>query len=192
MIKKIAIFASGSGSNAENIFNYFSKSTHIRVEMFLTNNPSAYVLERARKLGVECVVFDRTQFYQSDEIATLLHHRRVDFVVLAGFLWLVPPNLIEQYPNRIVNVHPALLPAYGGKGMYGDNVHRAVVAAGESESGITVHYVNEIYDNGAIIAQHRCPVLPDDTAESLAQRIHQLEYNHFPKDIESAILSQWG
>lgn len=186
-MRNIAIFASGSGSNAENIFLHFKDSTIGRVALFLTNNPDAYVIQRARKLGVDCVVFDRKRFYESDEIVKLLKAKSIDYVVLAGFLWLVPPSLIDAYDDRIVNIHPALLPAYGGKGMYGDNVHRAVVENRETESGITIHKVNRIYDNGEIIAQVRVPIAPDDTYREVANKVHALEYEHFPKVIESEI-----
>lgn len=186
-MKNIAIFASGSGSNAEQIFSHFSGSSLAGVELILTNNPSAGVLERAERLGVEHMVFDRDTFYQTNQIVEILRDHKIDYVVLAGFLWLVPDNLIEAYPGRVVNIHPALLPKYGGKGMYGDRVHRAVVEAGETESGITIHHVNGRYDEGDIIEQHRVALLPSDTPEDVARKVHELEYRHFPSAIEREI-----
>ncbi|WP_422360683.1 phosphoribosylglycinamide formyltransferase [Reichenbachiella sp.] len=184
-MKRLAIFASGSGSNAEQITNYFhNKEGEVSVELILTNKPKAYVLERAKKLGVESKVFDRSTFYKSDEIVDLLKSRNIDLVVLAGFLWLVPKNLIAAFPNKIVNIHPALLPKYGGKGMYGEHVHKAVVANKEKETGITIHLVDEIYDNGAILRQEKCEVLATDTPGQVAGKIHELEYQYFPKTIE--------
>ncbi|WP_420580062.1 phosphoribosylglycinamide formyltransferase [Reichenbachiella sp.] len=184
-MKRIAIFASGSGSNAEQITNYFhNKEGEVSVELILTNKPKAYVLERAKKLNVASRVFDRNAFYNSDEIVDLLKSKKIDLVVLAGFLWLVPQNLIAGFPNRIVNIHPALLPKYGGKGMYGENVHKAVVANKEKETGITIHLVDEIYDNGAILRQEKCEVSEADTPDQVAEKIHELEYEYFPKTIE--------
>lgn len=184
-MKRLAIFASGSGSNAEQITNYFhNKGGEVTVELILTNKPKAYVLERAKKLEIEAKVFDRNAFYKSDEIVNLLRSKKIDLVVLAGFLWLVPENLISAFPNRIVNIHPALLPKYGGKGMYGENVHKAVVANKEKETGITIHLVDEVYDNGAILTQEKCTVLATDTPDQVAEKIHKLEYQHFPKTIE--------
>ena len=185
-MKKIAIFASGSGSNAENIAGYFAGNT-ARVELILTNRPDAKVLRRAEKLQIESVVFDRDTFYNSDRIVVLMRRRQIDYVVLAGFLWLVPENLLTAYPNRIVNIHPALLPRHGGKGMYGDRVHRAVVEAGDRETGITIHRVNERYDSGDILAQYRVPVTETDTPETVAAKVHALEYEHFPAEIEKEI-----
>lgn len=186
-MKKIAIFASGSGTNAENIIRYFAAGDLARVELVLCNRPGAGVLARAASLGVECVVFDRDTFYNSDRIVELLRGHGIDYVVLAGFLWLVPSSLIAAFPGRIVNIHPALLPKYGGKGMYGDKVHLAVVEAGETESGITIHLVNEHYDSGAVLAQFRIPVLPDDTPDQVAAKVHALEYEHFPAVIAAEI-----
>ena len=183
-MKRLAIFASGSGSNAEQIINYFHGNGEVSVELILSNKPKAFVLERAKKLGVESIVFNRDQFYNSDDVVDLLKSKGIDLVILAGFLWLVPKNLIESFPDRIVNIHPALLPKYGGKGMYGSHVHEAVVANKEKETGITIHLVDEIYDNGAILRQEKCEVLSSDTPESVAEKIHKLEYEHFPKTIE--------
>lgn len=185
-MKRLAIFASGSGSNAEQITNYFhNKESGVSIDLILTNKPKAYVLERAKKLEVETKIFDRDAFYQSNEIVDLLREKNIDLVVLAGFLWLVPKNLITAFPDRIVNIHPALLPKYGGKGMYGSYVHEAVVANQEKETGITIHLVDEVYDNGAILRQEKCEVFATDTPDQVAEKIHKLEYEYFPKTIES-------
>lgn len=185
-MKNLAIFASGSGSNAENIIRYFAEKPGFCVKKVYCNVPDAYVLERAKKYNVPTQVFNRAEFRNPDIILRQLQEEGTDFIILAGFLWLVPPCITNAYPNRIVNIHPALLPAYGGKGMYGHHVHEAVLAAGEKESGITIHYVNEHYDSGDIIFQATCPVLPDDTPDTLAARVHELEYAHFPHVIEEA------
>lgn len=186
-MKSIAIFASGSGSNAENLITHFHKTQCARVSVVLSNNPTAFVLERAKRLEVPSVLFSRTDFYQSESVLSILKEYKVDYIVLAGFLWLLPSNLIAAYPNRIVNIHPALLPKYGGKGMFGENVHKAVVANGETESGITIHYVNEHYDSGNIIFQAKCSLEQGETADSLAEKIHTLEFEHFPKVVESLL-----
>lgn len=188
-MKKIAIFASGSGTNAQKIMEHFSESDQVEVAMVLVNKSNAGVIERAQNFNVPITVFNKQQFSQSDEIVTLLKQNEIDLVVLAGFLWLIPQNMVNSYPNKIVNIHPALLPKYGGKGMYGSKVHEAVILAKEVESGITIHYVNEKYDEGAIIAQFHCEVTPEDTSETLAQRIHSLEHAYFPEVIEH-ILSE--
>lgn len=184
---RIAIFASGSGSNAEKITDYFKTSTDIEVALILTNNPHAYVLERAAKLGVPAITFSKNDFINTDKVLNVLQEHEIDFVVLAGFLLLVPQNLIDAFPNRIINIHPALLPKYGGKGMYGDKVHVAVKASGDVETGITIHYVNDKYDDGEVIFQARCTVTGGDTPESIAHKVHQLEYQHYPQVIESVI-----
>ena len=186
-MKNIAIFASGSGTNAENIIKYFSTSKSIRVVLVLSNNPEAYVLIRAANFSIPSVFFDRAQFYSPASVSGILEKYKVDFIVLAGFLWLVPEILLEKYSGRIINIHPALLPSYGGKGMYGDKVHKAVIAAKEKESGITIHYVNGKYDEGDIVFQAKCPVLESDSPETLAHRIHELEYRHFPAVIETLV-----
>lgn len=155
--------------------------------MVLTNRPDAGVIDRAASLEVDTVVFNREQFYQTGEIVSLLTELEIDFLVLAGFLWLVPDNLLDLFAGRIVNIHPALLPKYGGKGMYGDHVHEAVIASGDSESGITIHHVNQAYDEGSIIFQAKCPVEANDTVSSLAARIHELEYTHFPVVVEGLL-----
>lgn len=185
-VKKIALFASGSGTNAQNIIEYFSDNEQVKVDSLWSNKPTAFALKRAEKLNIETFVLTREQFYQSDEIVERLKKRRVDLIVLAGFLWLIPKNLIDNF--TIINIHPALLPKYGGKGMYGMNVHRAVIDSGDSESGISIHFVNEKFDEGEVIFQARCPVFPDDTPEKLAERVHQLEYSHFPRVIENLIV----
>lgn len=185
---KIALFASGSGSNAQNIANYFAKSNEISVDCVLTNKPDAYVLQRLENYPIDSLVFSREDFYNSDIVVNYLEEREINFVVLAGFLWLVPANLVAAYPDKIVNIHPALLPKYGGKGMYGMHVHRAVVEAKEPESGISIHYVNERYDEGNIIFQAKCKVAQTDSPEDVADKIHQLEYEHFPRVIEQIVL----
>lgn len=190
MTKKIAVFASGSGSNAENIYEYFKGNDAVEVALILTNNHNAGVIERAKRLAIPYHVFNRNDFTQSNSIVDLLKEKHIDLVVLAGFLWLIPENLIDAYPNKIVNIHPALLPKYGGKGMYGDNVHKAVVAAQEKETGITIHFVNQHYDEGKIIFQAKCEVLPSDNYEDVANKIHALEYAHFPKVIEEVMNQQ--
>jgi phosphoribosylglycinamide formyltransferase-1 len=188
-IKNIAIFASGNGSNAENIIKYFENSTIGRVKIVLSNVHNAYVLTRAENLGVSSMVFSKDDFYKTNKVTDKLLTERIDLIVLAGFLWLVPENTIKMYRNKIVNIHPALLPAYGGKGMYGNNVHKAVIADRKEESGITVHYVNEKYDDGNIIFQAKCKISITDTPETLAQKIHALEYEYFPKTIESVLMN---
>lgn len=187
MKKNIAIFASGSGSNAENIIRYFRNNDSICVSLVLSNKSDAYVLERAHRLGVSCNVFPKEDWIAGDEVLAVLQEYRIDFIVLAGFLVRVPDLILHAYPNRIINIHPALLPKFGGKGMYGSRVHEAVVAAGEKESGITIHYINEHYDEGNTIFQATCPVLPDDTPEDVAEKVHALEYKHFPLIIEKVL-----
>ncbi len=191
-MKKIAIFASGSGSNAENIIQYFAQKPQFCVKSVFCNVPDAYVLERAKKYRIPTFVFNREEFRNPDKVFRQLQEQEIDFIVLAGFLWLMPSFITAAWPNKIVNIHPALLPAYGGKGMYGHHVHEAVIAAGEKESGITIHYVNDHYDQGAIIFQAKCPVLPTDTPDDLAARIHELEYRYFPEIIEKTILNTEG
>jgi len=188
-MRNIAIFASGSGTNAENIIKYFSDSKFAKVSLVLSNKREAYVLKRATSLNINAVFFDRRELYEEGKILRLLSENNIDFIVLAGFLWLVPENILDLYEKRIINIHPALLPKYGGKGMYGDRVHKAVIANNETESGITIHYVNKFYDKGDTIFQARCCVEPDDIPETLAARVHLLEYRHFPEVIEK-LLSQ--
>ena len=185
--KRVAVFASGSGTNAENIFTYFADNEQVVIDSLWSNKAGAYALERARKYGVETFVFNRTDFYDSDQIVDTLRKRKIDLIVLAGFLWLIPENLIHNF--LIVNIHPALLPKYGGKGMYGMNVHKAVVENGDTKSGISIHYVNEKYDDGKMIFQATCSVDKEDTPEDVAQKVHELEYLHFPKVIEQVLLA---
>ncbi|MCX6269733.1 MAG: phosphoribosylglycinamide formyltransferase [Bacteroidetes bacterium] len=186
----IAIFASGSGTNAQRITEYFSGHPSITICLVLSNKADAFVLQRAASLKVPSFVFTPGEFREEDRVLEVLRQFHVDFIVLAGFLLLVPPSLVKAFPGRIVNIHPALLPGYGGKGMYGHHVHEAVIAAGETESGISIHYVNEHYDEGDIIFQARCPVMEGDTPETLAARIHLLEYQHYPLIIEQTINNQ--
>jgi phosphoribosylglycinamide formyltransferase-1 len=186
---QIAIFASGSGSNAQRIAEYFAQHPQVQVGLILTNNPKAGVIDRARQLGIPVIVFTREQFYGSESVVAQLQFFNIDFVVLAGFLWLVPDYLIAAYPGRIVNIHPALLPAYGGKGMYGMKVHEAVVAAREKASGITIHLIDNEYDRGQTVFQVQCPVTPDDTPADVARKVQALEHEHFPAVIERLVLS---
>jgi phosphoribosylglycinamide formyltransferase 1 len=186
-MKNIAIFASGSGTNAENIITYFSNRNTAKVTLVLSNKRDSFVLERAAKHNIRSVFFDRKEFYVSGKVLRYLLLYKIDFIALAGFLWLVPSNILQQYSERIVNIHPALLPGYGGKGMYGDSVHKAIIGNHEKESGISIHYVNEAYDKGDIIFQARCQVDAADTPESLAIKIHSLEYQYYPKIIEDLV-----
>jgi phosphoribosylglycinamide formyltransferase 1 len=184
---KIAIFASGAGSNAQKIIDYFRGNAHIKVGLIACNNPQAGVLKIAASEKIPAILIEKEKFFRGNAYLDELKTNNIDFIVLAGFLWKLPSSLIKEFSGRIVNIHPALLPKYGGKGMYGNNVHAAVIAAGEKESGITIHYVDEHYDNGDIILQVKCPVLPNDNPDLLAQRIHQLEHEHFPKTIEKLV-----
>lgn len=186
-MRNIAIFASGSGTNAENIIRYFSNKNNVKVCLVLSNKREAFVLKRAATHNIFSVFFDHNDFYTSGKVLEYLLLHKIDLVVLAGFLWLVPENIIAAYNKRIINIHPALLPGYGGKGMYGDKVHRSVIENHETESGITIHYVNQHYDAGDIIFQARCRVESSDTAETLASKIHTLEYEHYPRVIEELI-----
>lgn len=184
-MRNIAIFASGSGTNAEAIMARLADNSAGRVVALLSNKTEAYALKRAERFGVPTYTFAAKELRDDpSEILAVLEAKKVDIIVLAGFMLLVPPAIVERYEGRIINIHPALLPAYGGKGMYGDNVHQAVIAAREGESGITIHYVNKAYDEGAVIFQARTPVEPQDTPETLAAKIHALEHRHFPEIIE--------
>lgn len=185
MKKRIAIFASGSGSNAQKIMEHFKYSSLAEVTLVLSNNPDAYVLQRADNFEIPSHVFDRTAFYQTDEVVGILKRLDVDLIVLAGFLWLVPENLLKAFPNKIINIHPSLLPKHGGKGMYGDKVHQAVLAAGDEEHGITIHFVNEHFDQGEVIHQAKFKVEPEDSIEILKFKGQQLEHQYFPKVIEN-------
>lgn len=183
----IAIFASGSGTNAEAIIKYFQNSKYGKIALILSNNKNAYVLERARNYNIPSVVFNRDEFYHSTQIIDILRQHKIGFVVLAGFMWLVPGALVESYEKRMVNIHPALLPKYGGKGMYGMHVHEAVVKNGETESGITIHWVNKVYDDGQIVFQVKCKVDTTDTPEDVAAKIHTLEHANYPRVIEEQV-----
>lgn len=185
---RIAIFASGSGSNAENIIRYFSNHPNFVFPVILSNNEKAFVHERAKKLGVPSVTFSKEDFLKGEKILNFLQEQKIDAIVLAGFLLQVPLLVIDAYPQKIINIHPALLPKFGGKGMYGMRVHEAVKEAGETETGITIHYVNNEYDAGEIIFQAKCPVLPEDTPETIAKKVHELEYQYYPRVIEKI----WG
>lgn len=186
-MKKIIIFASGSGSNAERIATFFKDDKNIQVNLILSNNPKAGVLERAKRLQIPSIIFDREAFYHSEIVLDIIQNQNPDLIILAGFLWKFPENIIKNFPNKIINIHPSLLPKYGGKGMYGDFVHQSVIENKEPESGITIHYVNENYDEGTIIFQTQTEVSVNDTPETLAEKIHRLEYEHFPKVISSLL-----
>jgi len=185
-MKRIVIFASGSGSNAENIYHYFSENNLVAITYIVTNNSKAAVIKRAERLGVKHRIFNREEFYKDSSFIDFLK-KEADLIVLAGFLWKIPESLIKAFPDKIINIHPALLPKYGGKGMYGMHVHKAVVANKESETGITIHYVNENYDEGAIIFQATTPVLESDTPDDVVAKIHDLEFKHFPVIIEKVL-----
>ena len=188
-MKRIVIFASGSGTNAENLIKYFQDGEDISVIKVLSNNPQAKVLERANNLNVETLTFNKSDFIQTDDVLNTLKACNPDLIVLAGFLWKFPEKILNAFPNKVINIHPALLPKYGGKGMYGKYVHEAVVHNKESESGITIHFVNENYDEGAIIFQAKCKVEKSDNAEDVANKIHRLEMEHFPKVVKSLLIS---
>lgn len=187
MKHKLALFSSGSGSNAENIVRYFAHEKELEISLILSNKPDAFVHERALKLGIPSFTFTPQQFSEGTEPLKLMREYGVDFIVLAGFLLKVSAPILQAFPSQIINIHPALLPKYGGKGMYGDRVHQAVVEAKETESGISIHYVNEHYDEGQIIFQARCQVLPADTYREVAEKVHALEYEHFPRVIAEVL-----
>lgn len=186
-LKKIAIFASGTGSNAANILRYFEQKKTAEIILIVCNNPEAGVLKIAEDNHIASLLIQKEKFFRGDGYLPELQAAGVDFIVLAGFLWKVPSAIINAYRNNIINIHPALLPGYGGKGMYGNFVHQAVLAAKETESGITIHFVDEFYDNGKTILQVSCPVYENDTTETLAKRIHALEYEYFPRVIEELV-----
>lgn len=190
MTKNIALFVSGTGSNARKIIEYFQDKESINCPLLISNKSSAPALKMAEEHGLETMVLKRSDFYESEDILTVLEKYDIHLIVLAGFLWLIPPYLVEAYPNAIINIHPALLPQYGGKGMYGMHVHRAVKVGGESKSGITIHYVNEHYDEGNIIFQATCPLQDEDSPEQIAQRVLQLEHRHFAPVIERLLLGE--
>lgn len=183
----IAIFVSGSGTNCENIIRYFRNSATIRVALVLSNKADAYALERARRLDVPSVVVPKSDFNTEQVLMPLMREYHIDFIVLAGFLLMIPDFLLAAYPRRIVNIHPSLLPKYGGKGMWGHHVHEAVKAAGDTETGITIHRVSEVCDGGEVIAQYRTPLSPTDTPDDIAAKVHLLEMEHFPKEIDKMV-----
>ncbi|GAB4159092.1 MAG: phosphoribosylglycinamide formyltransferase [Winogradskyella sp.] len=189
-MKRIVIFASGSGSNAENLIKFFQNSDNASVIQVLTNNPHAKVLERCKKLNVSALSFNRIAFRESEDVLNILRSSNPDLIILAGFLWKFPEFILNEFENKVINIHPALLPKYGGKGMYGMHVHHAVVENKETETGITIHYVNENYDEGAIIFQAKCKVKPLDSAEDVAAKIHKLEMEHFPKVVERLLVNK--
>jgi len=183
----IAIFASGAGSNARKIIEYFRNSATVKIALVVCNKPRAGVLSIAADNQIPAILIEKEQFFRGNAYVDELKNAGIDFIVLAGFLWKIPSALIKAYPDKIVNIHPALLPKYGGKGMYGNFVHEAVIAAKDKESGITIHWVDELYDHGSVIFQAFCPVYPEDTAATLAERIHVLEHQHYPAIIEKVL-----
>lgn len=187
MMHHIALFASGAGSNARKILEHFAANPDVTVSLVVSNRKDAGVLDIAREFGVPTCLLQRESFYHTTDLLAVLEEHRVDFIVLAGFLWLVPPYLVKAFPRRMVNIHPALLPKFGGKGMYGMHVHTAVREAGETETGITIHYVNEQYDEGDIVFQARCPVAPEDTPADVARRVQALEHRYFPEIVEQLL-----
>ena len=190
VMKKIAIFVSGSGTNCENIIKYFADSQVAEVAVVISNRSDAYALVRARNNGIPAEIVTKSGFEDESAVLGLLKKYSVDFIVLAGFLLKIPDYLVEAYSGRMINLHPALLPKFGGKGMYGMRVHQAVVAAGDTESGITIHFINDRYDEGQVVFQARCPVAPTDTPEDVATKVHALEYAHYPAVIERVLLGE--
>jgi formyltetrahydrofolate-dependent phosphoribosylglycinamide formyltransferase len=186
----LAIFASGTGLNAQKIIDHFRNSTRVKVDLIVCNNPAAGVLDIAKKEGISILMLEKDRFFTGDAYGELLKNKKIDFIALAGFLWKIPAPLLLQYPNKIVNIHPALLPKHGGKGMYGQKVHQAVLEAGESESGITIHYVNDQYDAGQIIFRQSCIVSNNDTPATLAQKVQELEHRHYSEVLEQLLLSE--
>ncbi len=184
----IAIFASGAGSNALKIMQYFDEHSTISVDLLICNKQGAGVIHHAEKQGVPVLLIEKDRFFRGDAYIPVLQQHRISFIVLAGFLWKIPASLIAAYPNKMLNIHPALLPKFGGKGMYGENVHRAVLDSGEKESGISIHLVNEHFDEGKVIFQSSCPIEPNETPHSLAQKVHQLEHAHYPRVIETFVV----
>lgn len=186
-MKRIVIFASGSGTNAENLIRFFQNNDNVEVIQVLTNNPYAKVLDRAKRLSISALSFNRIAFSNTNHVLDILKHQKPDLIVLAGFLWKIPESFIKAFPNKIINIHPALLPKFGGKGMYGMHVHEAVISSKEKETGITIHYVNENYDEGATIFQAKCEVFSSDSANDVAAKIHDLEMEHFPRVVNSLL-----
>lgn len=189
---RLAILASGSGSNAETICTYFSKRPDVEICLVVSNNADAFVHQRAKQFGVESITLTKTVLADSELFLAVLKKYRIDFVVLAGYMVKIPQGIVQAFPNRMVNIHPSLLPKFGGKGMFGNKVHQAVVEARETQSGISIHLVNENYDEGSIVFQATCPVLPGDLAEDVAKKVHQLEYLHYPKVIDQILLTEFG
>ncbi|HZJ80078.1 MAG TPA: phosphoribosylglycinamide formyltransferase [Dysgonamonadaceae bacterium] len=183
----IALFASGNGTNAENIALHFGKSTQIKVALVVSNKPNAFVHTRAKALSIPSYSFSKQEIEEGTQLLQLLKEYSIDYIVLAGFLLKIPSTLLDNFPNKIINIHPALLPKHGGKGMYGDNVHKNVIAKGDTTTGITIHYVNEKYDDGEIIFQASCPIFPSDTYNDVAERVQILEHAFFPRIIEQVI-----
>jgi phosphoribosylglycinamide formyltransferase-1 len=188
-VKNIAILASGAGSNAQKILEHFSNRMDITVRLIVSNKQEAGVLNISKAASIDTFVVTRDSFYSSTDLLVELNKRNIDFIVLAGFLWLIPPYLIQHYPNRIINIHPALLPKYGGKGMYGHFVHEAVHLAKDTHSGITIHFVNEKYDEGSIVFQERCEILPSDQPEDIAKKVQVLEHSYYPTVIDQLVSS---
>lgn len=188
-VKNIAILASGAGSNAQKILEHFSDRMDITVRLIVSNKQEAGVLNIAKVASIYTFVVTRDSFYSSTDLLVELNKRNIDFIVLAGFLWLIPPYLIQHYPDRIINIHPALLPKYGGKGMYGHFVHEAVHLAKDNHSGITIHYVNEKYDEGSVVFQERCEILPSDQPEDIAKKVQILEHLYYPTVIDQLVSS---
>ena len=186
IMKRIAILASGSGSNAENIIKYFSANEDVEVPFVISNRKEVYVHERCKYLGVPSYVYPKADF-ENGVVTKFMIDNKIDLVVLAGFLLRIPDDMLAVYPNKVINIHPSLLPKYGGKGMYGDNVHKAVVENKETESGITIHFLNDRFDEGEHVAQYKCEVLPTDTPEDVATKVHALEYEWYPKVIENIL-----
>ena len=187
MPKKLAIFASGSGSNAENICNYFAESSDIKVVLICTNREDAFIVKRANKLNIPVYIFSKSELNNFVDLHKKLQNIEVDVIILAGFLLKLPTIMVDNYPNRIINIHPSLLPKYGGKGMYGSNIHKAVIKNKELESGISIHFVNQNYDEGKIILQKKCSISANESVETLIHKIHKLEHNYFPIAIEKTI-----
>lgn len=187
-MKRIVLFASGSGTNVENIVHHFQENPGVTISCVLSNNREAQVFDRCNRLNISALYFNRHAFYKSDCVLEILRSMNPDLIVLAGFLWKIPENLVHGFPGKIINIHPALLPKYGGKGMYGMQVHKAVMDNKEKETGITIHYVNENYDEGTIISQVKVKLDEEDTPESIAEKVHRLEYEHFPQVIQKILM----
>ena len=186
-MKRIVLFASGSGSNVENISQYFIKNKEVSIDIVFTNKSDAKVIDRCNRLNISALYFNKTAFYETDCVLDILKSSNPDLIILAGFLWKIPEKLIKNFPNKIINIHPALLPKYGGKGMYGMHVHNAIKANNEQETGITIHFVNENYDEGAIIKQVKTKISPEDSPNDIANKVHKLEYEYFPKVIDELL-----